>query len=233
MTRGQKIPFTPAPFATGRPEVAKESHQVGLNDDGKEFFIPAGQLPLGEWISTPFDGLPWDIEVKGGRVNGVWQIIGLKIECLGGVLDLTGERPRTEIEVDPKDIDPTITTDLLRQLPLRQLRKMVELWEERDIDPESLLRRDVLEPFTTERPPGGWGDDHYQRVADAYRNAKQAPTQAIADRWNVSRAAASKWIKEARKRRLLGYPTRIGVAGASAKKSPIKTKSATLKKGRK
>jgi transposase-like protein len=86
---------------------------------------------------------------------------------------------------------------------------------------------ELLRSFSVERPPGGWGDDHYQAVAEAYRGAPDAPLKTIGQRWGVSRATASKWVREARDREHLGYPTRRGVAGATAAKSPIRRKRKT------
>lgn len=219
MPRDKRIPFQPAaPGVQASTEVAPESYRVEKDAAGKETLAPAGPLPLGEWVTAPFEGLPWNIEAKVGRVNGVVQLVGLKIEATGGVVDLTADPPVQEFEPGPQDIDPTITASLLRQLPLRQLRQMAT-----NLSTES---------FELERPPGGWTDEHYQAVARVYTTAPRAPRLAIAERWNVSPAAASKWITEARLRGLLAWPTRPGVAGASAAQSPVQTKQKKNKKGR-
>lgn len=160
-----------------------------------------------------FPDLPWMFGVQIGDVNGVWQIVGLRIEGAPVQFGPDDERPLLWAGGAKNGIEPTITTDLLRQLPLRQLREMA-VRRHRGED-------DLLEPFVLERPAGGWGEEHYRTVAQVYRNAPDAPLKAISQRWGVSRAAASKWVRKARELGLLGYPTRVGVAGASEKASPI------------
>jgi hypothetical protein len=151
------------------------------------------------------------------EVGGVPQVIGLHIEAAVEVNHAVGEDEDEQLVWrGPKGEDPTITTDLLRQLPMRQLRASAvkEAYERGS---------DLLEPFKLERTPGQpWPDEHFQAVAEVYRNADSAPLVAIKDRWNVSRAAASKWVARARELGYLGYPQRRGVSGASEKQSPIK-----------
>jgi hypothetical protein len=69
-------------------------------------------------------------------------------------------------------------------------------------------------------PPRGRGypDDFYERVADAYRNALRResgrrPVVAIATEANVPRSTAARWVKEARRRGLLGQAPAPGKAG--------------------
>ncbi|MGD0285113.1 MAG: hypothetical protein ABSC31_01840 [Acidimicrobiales bacterium] len=155
--------------------------------------------------------LPWRIYVRVAEVGGVPQIVALRIEA--GVLGVTEDREHLVYEGDD---DPTITADVLRRLPLRQLRAVAvrEAYQ-----PES----DWLEPFRIERVPGqAWPDEHYQEVAEVYRSSAGKPLLAIAERWKVSRPTASKWVAEARRRKFLKYPSRPGVAGASRARSPIK-----------
>ena len=103
--------------------------------------------------------------MKVGAVNGAWQIVALKVDATDLVIDLTGERERLKWE-GPSEEEPTITADLLRQLPLRQIRDMAVSAE--------TGKGELLRAFTVERPPGGWGDDHYKAVAEAYRAARRS-----------------------------------------------------------
>jgi len=59
----------------------------------------------------------------------------------------------------------------------------------------------------TARPTGGksWPDEHLMQVAQAYWQAEpegRPPRRAISERWRVSKATASRWLKRARE---LGY----------------------------
>jgi hypothetical protein len=62
----------------------------------------------------------------------------------------------------------------------------------------------------------GYPDDFYERVADAYRAAFRRgvrPVNAIATEANVPRSTAGRWVKEARRRGLLGQAPAPGKAG--------------------
>jgi len=172
------------------------------------------------WVTVPFKGLPWGISVKVAEVYGVPQIVGLQIH--GGPIEVSEDREHLSWR-GPKGQEPTITTDLLRKLPLRQLREVAVI-------EGYATGRDWLEPFKTERPPEGWPDEHYEAVARVYREASGAPLKAISERWSVSRPTASTWVRKARELKYLGYPKGPGVAGASERKSPIKR---AKKRGRK
>lgn len=211
MPRGTRIPFN-LDGAVIWSEDEAGSHVVVQTPEGVLVRAPLGERGADE-VTLQFQGLPWAITVTVADVNGVWQIVGLNIHGIGIVRDETGDRPRLTYD-GPKDAEPTITKDLLQQIPLRQLLDAAVSAQAGSDD--------FMDPFELERPPTGWGDDHYRAVAEVYRNAPGAPLKAISARWNVSRAAASKWVKEARVRGILGYPTRPGVAGASEAVSPIK-----------
>lgn len=119
--------------------------------------------------------------------------MGPHIEPSGSLnSNLTGDRPRLEWE-GPTDREPTLTSDLLRQLPLRHLHERAVRYE--------VGGTDLLESLRIERPVGRWTDQHYQGLARVYRDASGAPLIAIAECWHVSRAAASMWVKEGRARK--------------------------------
>jgi hypothetical protein len=141
-------------------------------------------------------------------VGGVLQIVGLRIDPTyvwagkgsdgSPVMSEPLIRPTQDGEhlawAGPKHIDPTISSDLLRRLPLRQLRATAV----RALNDEA----DWLAPFKIEKAGRSWPPDHYEEVARVYRNAGHAPLKAIQETWHVSRPAASKWVRKARD---LGY----------------------------
>lgn len=223
MPHSRRIPFRLEPTAGVWSSAQGKSRLVWMTGAGVEGSGVVGTPGPDCSATLQFEDLPWAITVQVADVNGVWQIVGINIGSSDLVLDVTRDPPRLTYE-GPKSREPTITKDLLQQLPLRQLR-------------DAAVRLvtgagDFTEPFRLERPATGWDDAHYRAVAEVYRNAPGAPLNAISARWSVSRAAASKWVKEARVRGFLGYPTRRGVAGASEPESPVKRKrAASVRKG--
>jgi hypothetical protein len=62
----------------------------------------------------------------------------------------------------------------------------------------------------------GYGDEFYERVATAYRDALrrgERPVEALRLQANVPRSTAARWVKEARRRGLLGEAPAPGKAG--------------------
>jgi hypothetical protein len=170
------------------------------------------------FVNVGFRDLPWGIYVRVAEVGGVPQLVSLRIEA-----GVTVSEDREHLVYEGND-DPTITADLLRRLPLRQLRDAAV---REAYNPGS----DWLEPFKVKRVPGqAWLDEHYQEVANVYLSAGAAPLKTIAERWGVSRQAASKWVAEARRRKYLKYPSRPGVAGASRTRSPVKRKQSQTRR---
>lgn len=220
MPRGRRYRFKARPYAlvtSDRAEIILPSADASPKLRARlERMARTGQMSpwTGDWVGLDFEGLPWTISTKVAHVNGVWQIVGLRIEPQNLEIQEVDGRERLAY-TGPTENAPTITADVLRELPLNQLRRM---------GAEQQSGRDPLEPLVVVRPSGGWGDDHYRAVAREYRNADRAPLKAIQERWRVSRATASKWVHEARERGFLGYPPRRGVAGASEPISPVKPK---------
>lgn len=167
----------------------------------------AGNLRKDGWLSVLFPDLPLTVYVKVEDVKGTPELVGLRVEPL-------------KIELVP------LSSELVRQIPLRQLK-----------DAYLLKRRggDLFAPFETppRRGPTPLSPEHYDRVAKLYRQAVSAgkpPLLAIQDVYNVSRPAASKYVRRARELDKLGYPERAGVAGASSAISPYTPKKATPKR---
>jgi hypothetical protein len=178
--------------------------------------------------------VPQRIYVAVAEVDGVPRLVGLRIEPeqTEFVSDsqrkayqlFSGWRQITEFvkSVERTDADPTVTSDLLRRLPLRQMQETAAL-RFQSIFNSDMTTADVMKPFDRERTPGQpWPDEHYQRVAEVYRSATSAPAKAICNRWNVSKPTAAKWIRKARELGHLGWPARPGVAGFGASESPIR-----------
>ena len=145
------------------------------------------------WIGVLFPGIPQQVDILVVEVDGVPQIVGLRLDpqyvwlakstkdsaptrLSRSLIRISQDGQRLEWN-GPKDVDPTITADLLRSLPLRQLRAMAAAAEYGD------GTGDWLEPFSVERTPGEpWPDDHYREVAETYRSAPSAPLKAIQTR---------------------------------------------------
>jgi hypothetical protein len=156
----------------------------------------------GGWVSVTRPELPWRVQMKVASVDGRPQITGLRLE------------PRP----DRPEADAVITSERLRSLPLRQLREAALAALRFD------LRALARQLRRVERVGRRWPEEHYRLVADLYRAAidsGQPPLPVIMKHWSVSRPAASKYVREARRRGFLGYPDRPGVAGAENPESPI------------
>ena len=166
----------------------------------------------GVWVSREEDGtvivapdLPWTARLTLETVAGAPRIVGLTLM----------RRP----EATPDQA--VITATDLRRLPLGLFERAAAAILSDGVE-------DVRTEISRHRAAGeAWGDEHYQEVAEVYRQAvaaRRPPLAAIGTRWGVGRAMAAKYVKRARELGHLGYPTRPGVAGATAKKSPIRKK---------
>lgn len=179
---------------------------------------------------------PVIVEVRVADVRGVPQVVELSIRGTRTravpEIDRRGLTPEqadaaerlvaaVRKMVDEADLDPdppVITAELLRRLPLRQLREAV-LAHRRGSDPMNALH----EPRKAGRGPKPV--EHFEEVADLYRSAVadgSSPLLAIARRFGVGREAAKKYVRGARDRGLLGYPARPGQPGFTEAISPIR-----------
>jgi hypothetical protein len=152
------------------------------------------------WVVIHLPELPWDPVVQIAEINGAPEIIGLRLE------------PRTE------DSSTKIRAEDLRALPMEKLRNVA--FDARRMD----LRKVARSLRRVEKLPGNrLPDALYPQVAEIYEAAVtsgQNPLPTIADFYGVSRAAAAKYVNEARKRGFLRYPARRGVAGSTQRSSP-------------
>jgi hypothetical protein len=184
----------------------------GLTDDG--------------WAAMRVGSLPWDVFVKLTYVDGAPQITSLCLEPRG--TKPWTAKDGTQMSTMPPQ-DAVVTVERLRKLPLRLMAQLAAEVFGGDASDESLQAvfdaHRVEWPQGRQRPP-----EHYEAVARVYEaslNAGRPPVKAVAEHWVVGRAMASRYVKEARVRGLLGYPARPGVAGTGQQKSPIQAKKAT------
>lgn len=169
------------------------------------------------------DALLWDISVKVSEVDGVPQITGLKLEPRA-TMPWTAPDGTKMTTVLPESA--VVTSERLRHLPLRFLARTAA-----EVSGGAATQESLQAIFDAERPEKRQQgrerpDAHYEEVATVYTNALRAgrpPTKAVGERWGVERAMASRYVAEARKRGLLGYPTRQGVAGTTSDTSPHPT----------
>lgn len=195
----------------------------------------AAHEPQVRWVEMPpyltedgfaamhIDSLPWDIFVKLSTVDGVPQITSLLLEpCT--TKPWTAKDGTKMTTVPPETA--VVTVERLRKLPLRLAARLAAEVFVGEATEESL--QEVFDANRVKWPQGRQRpDSHYEEVAAVYTNALRngrSPTKAVGERFGVERAMASRYVAEARKRGLLGYPARQGVAGTSSDISPHQTK---------
>ena len=96
-----------------------------------------------------------------------------------------------------------ITAERLRSLPLAEMRAAVAA---------RLAGDDAFGAFAKVARERGkaWPDEHYRQVAEVYKSAvehREPPLTAIQEHWHVSRPAAAKYVKGARR---AGFPRLAG-----------------------
>jgi hypothetical protein len=203
VTTEQGWSFVVADPATGEGNSARRSGRQE-RDSGQR--LAGGRITADGWqrdIRLP--GVPWVISAQVMLVDGRPQLLGLHLD------------PLENDEYTASDW--VLRAERLRRLPLSRI--LAAAWAQRRLDFGAALREQVLT-----RPVGQpWPEAHYVHVARVYVNAVAAgepPLKAITELWVTSRANASKWLAEARRRGLLGYPDRPGVAGSGSKVSPVR-----------
>ena len=175
------------------------------------------------WIyGPPFPEAPsWRVAVKLDEIAGIPQITALKIEPLEA--DLPLRRAATPEEA-------VVTHDRLRRLPLRRIAELAATGGDWAKFSEFVYRQINAWPQRGRRRP----DDHYAEVAEVYRAAlrrREPPRQAVAERWGVKEAMASRYIAKARELKLLGPAPKVGVGGEVGR--PKKSRTRTVKGGSK
>ncbi len=164
------------------------------------------------WVHVDLPDLPWVVGVRTATIAGAIRIIGVTLE------------PRLDDEGAPigdfRSRDLIVSAEALRTLPLRRIQDVVRAHRQED-------GMAVIEAMgRVERQPGKpWGDDHYRRVADVYETAVKvgrSPLEAVKTRWTVSRSMASKYIREARERGFLPWPSKPGQQSSAEDVSPLR-----------
>ena len=152
------------------------------------------------------------INATFAEIQGRTEIVGLSIRPLEGPAELKNLRL-------PGDRELVISAELLRSVPLRQLKEMF-LEGRRGGDPFAPFHQ----PPRTGRAP--ITRELLERVAKTYLHAQECglpPLKEIQAVEMVAHATAAKYVRRARDAGLLGWPDRPGLAGATMPSSPFST----------
>jgi hypothetical protein len=179
------------------------------------------------WVHFQIPTVGW-VSVALAHVDGLPQIVELKIGITSPHQDPIQDQKMRQWVVDQlrkkgtktTSNAPVITAELLRGLPLAEMRAAAAAHQAGD---------HWFDEFKTVARQRGKAlpDEHYQQVAQVYRDAvarRQPPLKAVEERFSVTRAGASRAVKRSRELGFLGYPARPGVAGAEETRSPFKPK---------
>lgn len=173
------------------------------------------------------------VEVALADIDGAPEIVGLRLDIDPRfyavedrqVADLpASERRRWALDRRAAQGQSTrgLNNAVLRRLPMEALRRAAAAYVAGQ-SPWDELGREVANPRGKRLP-----EQHFEQVAQVYRRALalgKPPLRAVEQAFHVSRPGASKYVRQARERGLLGYPTRRGVPGADAATSPIRKRA--------
>ena len=143
-------------------------------------------------------GFRWRVLTQVADVDGLPQLVGLSL------------LPRSDSTEHLREA--VVTVERLRQFPLSNIRKAVIRHRGKRLvgkghTPELLEMVRTAMGMDDRRQAGRLTDEHYVNVASVYNTALatgEAPRKAVMEAWTpISRAAASKWIKEAKARGLI------------------------------
>jgi hypothetical protein len=156
---------------------------------------------LGDWSVASCDDPPVEVSVRIEQIEGKPEVVGLRIGHTGQVF----ERLTAPL---------ILTAALIHTLPVGRLKAA------------ALAHGPgfyAVPVGTPGKGPVPLPDSRFQEVADIYKRADAAgspPLAAIATAYGLSRPGARRYVRLARERGFLAWPTRKGVAGASAAESP-------------
>jgi hypothetical protein len=142
------------------------------------------------------------LEVRGVRLEGPVGTEALRAIPLGRI------EAAANAQLGGWGDDPTVSEDLVRR-PTRPPVRTGESWDQEAAVPVP------ADAVVGQRPHRGRPDAFYAELADEYRALVAVtgrPAVEIAQRRDVPISTAHRWIKEARRRRLLP-PGRPGKAG--------------------
>jgi hypothetical protein len=138
--------------------------------------------------------------------NGVWaktRIEGVMLHMRFPAWDGKGEVLEVRLLPDASELDPTIMRYIGKQFPVLVEHARASI-AGREGDATSAIRALRAAGRTTR----GLGEQHYRLVAVQYEalvaNGEKAPIKALGEMNHVTISAASRWVKEARRR---GYTT--------------------------
>jgi hypothetical protein len=180
--------------------------------------LPAGAVLITHWTERVLEN-GTRVVLRFAEIDGQYQLVNIEI----GVDPTNPEAP------DPAPI----RTSTLRSIPLRNLLQRAD--EKRVALLEGMLagrlgeqgiqqsKRQLPAARASKRGRGGrpamYDDQHFAEVAQIYLAALTTgfePTKTVAQRMQVSRSTAAKWVTRARRMRLLPETTRGRARGLPA-----------------
>lgn len=164
---------------------------------------------------------PWLVQLRFRFIDG-------RPECVGIEITSSVEHDESLNRMFPDLVPTRLTATGVREVPFgelvaRERQRTAESLREGAADPLNFPQEsELMQRFAAEWAEGSkgrgrpreYGPDHWAEVANEYRRAlaeSDAPTKAVAQRWNVTKSAAAKWVARTRSMGLLpparkGYP---------------------------
>jgi hypothetical protein len=144
------------------------------------------------------------VDAEFADVQGQLEIVSITIACTKAYL------------IPDPDAEPVaITSQILRSVPVRELKAALFSEPKQFFDPLNVPRRTGRDRLSRSFLEG---------IAEMYKAAVangQPPLPTIADAHKVARPTTAKYVRRAREEGLLKWPARAGVSGATADHSPI------------
>ena len=179
--------------------------------------------PEGDWVQAMCYDPPVDVALRIEMVGGRLEVVGLHVGPPGSrpagqmasevadVLEILGR-----LGPDGKPRPPVIlSAALVRALPIGRLKAAALAHGSGFSAPPVGVPGKGPAPLPASR---------FEEVAAIYRRHLQEggsrPVVAVATAYGIGKPGARRYISEARKRGLLGYPTDKGMAGDTASESP-------------
>jgi len=181
----------------------------------------------GDWALASCDEPALDVAILIRPLDGVPQVLGLQVGPPGS-LDTGGRLPEgvgeglrqlSGLGPDGNPWPPVVlSSDLWRSLPVARLKAA------------ALAHRRRLFSFTPvgepAKGPAPLPAARFEQVAEIYEQAAAAglsPISAVMSAYpGLSRGGARRYIRIARERGLLGWPTKGGIAGFESPKPPYR-----------